>query len=271
MLQLAKHVELATGGAHRVDPQRLVGVLRRLGYSVMLQNSTATLHKFKHGVRHQYLTVCLPGACRVGEGDGRVACRHTAAICRSAASTNRQHSLTYCRCFLFTHADAASPAGMKTVIVETAWRDSFSVAHPTPRYAAILAACPSTIVADRVSWAGAGAGRAVWAIQRLWLAQASTACVCCLRLLTLTPHPPLQSSVALQSRLHSAASLLAREMARSFADVSLELPPWRTAQALLNRWHLGAGVAPPPPAAPQPPKSADLVAKQRPAHAFGGA
>jgi hypothetical protein len=35
-------------------------------------------------------------------------------------------------------------------------------------------------------------------------------------------------------------------MARSFADQGEDLPPWRTAQALLSRWQLGgsAGAGP---------------------------
>jgi len=57
-------VELASGGAHRVDCAALCTLLQRLGYSAKLHESTTPLYRFKHGVRHQYITVCLPGACR---------------------------------------------------------------------------------------------------------------------------------------------------------------------------------------------------------------
>ena len=59
--QLARHVELAAGGAHRVDPAYLAAVLQRLGYSAKLHESSAALAKFKRGVRHQFITVPLPG------------------------------------------------------------------------------------------------------------------------------------------------------------------------------------------------------------------
>lgn len=60
-LQLARHVDLAAGGAHRVDPEALVAVLQRLGYSAKLHEATASVYNFKRGVHHQFLTVCLPG------------------------------------------------------------------------------------------------------------------------------------------------------------------------------------------------------------------
>lgn len=63
LLQLARHVELAAGGAHRVDPTKLCQVLQRLGYSAKLHESTAPLHRFKRGVVHQYVAVCLPSEC----------------------------------------------------------------------------------------------------------------------------------------------------------------------------------------------------------------
>ena len=50
--------------------------------------------------------------------------------------------------------------------------------------------------------------------------------------------PPLP----MQPCLHRAVGIVAREMARSFADQGSDLPPWRTHQALLSKWHLG-GVA----------------------------
>ena len=38
-------------------------------------------------------------------------------------------------------------------------------------------------------------------------------------------------------------STLSREMALSFVQHGEDLPPWRTAQALLSRWHLSGGDA----------------------------
>lgn len=47
-----------------MDPAKLCQVLQRLGYSAKLHESTAPLHRFKRGVVHQYITVCLPGESR---------------------------------------------------------------------------------------------------------------------------------------------------------------------------------------------------------------
>ncbi|KAI3433758.1 hypothetical protein D9Q98_003565 [Chlorella vulgaris] len=145
---LTRHVELAVGGAHRVAPDALCAVLQRLGYSAKLHESSVPLHKFKNGVRHQYITVCLP----------------------NTGST-----------------------GLSSFVVEANFRDSFCVAHPTPRFAAVLDGLPNAVVANKVCF-------------------------------------------------HRAVSLLSREMALSFLDRGEDVPPWRTAQALLSRWHLsGAG------------------------------
>lgn len=105
-MMLARHVELACGGAHRMDPANLAAVLQRLGYSAKLHESTASLYKFKQGVRHSYISVCLPDTSRTGLG---------------------------------------------TYIVEPNFRDSFCVAHPTPRYAAVLEGLPAAVVIDRAS------------------------------------------------------------------------------------------------------------------------
>jgi hypothetical protein len=47
----------------------------------------------------------------------------------------------------------------------------------------------------------------------------------------------------LQACFHRAVTILCREMALSFTDQGEDLPPWRTAQALLSRWHLSCGTA----------------------------
>ena len=58
------------------------------------------------------------------------------------------------------------------------------------------------------------------------------------------PRPPLHPPTnPPQACLHRAVGLLAREMARSFADQGQDLPPWRTAQALLAKWQLGGAAA----------------------------
>lgn len=141
---LARHVELACGGAFRCEPAALVGVLQRLGYTAKLHQSTASLHSFKHGVRHQFITVCLPDN---------------------------------------------SSAGLASYIVEPNFRDCFCIAHPTPRFSAVLDGVPTVAVVTKAS-------------------------------------------------LHRAVGILAREMAASFAAQGEDLPPWRTAQALLSKWGL---------------------------------
>ncbi|PRW58535.1 hypothetical protein C2E21_2841 [Chlorella sorokiniana] len=146
---LARHVELACGGAHRVDPAALAAVLQRLGYSAKLHDSACPLYKFKAGVRHQYISVCLPDA---------------------------------------------GCTGLETFVVDPNFKDTMSVAHPTPRYAALLDSLPAAVVASKPC-------------------------------------------------LHRAVGIVAREMARSFADQGSDLPPWRTHQALLSKWHLGGAAA----------------------------
>lgn len=47
----------------------------------------------------------------------------------------------------------------------------------------------------------------------------------------------------LQACFHRAVTILCREMALSFTDQGEDLPPWRTAQALLSRWHLAGAAA----------------------------
>ncbi len=47
-----------------------------------------------------------------------------------------------------------------------------------------------------------------------------------------------------QTAFYRIVSMLSREMALSFSQQGEDLPPWRTAQALLSRWHLGGGDAP---------------------------
>ena len=162
LLQLARHVELAAGGWHRVDPAALAAVLQRLGYSAKLQEATASLHKFKQGVRHQFVSVCLPGARGRGE---RVCLPRLAATLpppphaplrpernTARARTNNppdpsRFPLACPPLLLF--ADTGR-TGLSSYIVEPNFRDCFCVAHPTPRYAAVLEALPQAVVADKV-------------------------------------------------------------------------------------------------------------------------
>ena len=159
LLQLARHVELAAGGWHRVDPAALAAVLQRLGYSAKLQEATASLHKFKQGVRHQFVSVCLPGAKRAG-----CACCGWQPPCVPLALPLPQERNT-ARRSITTPPDPSpllrSPSplhdcadtgrtGLSSYIVEPNFRDCFCVAHPTPRYAAVLDALPQAVVADKV-------------------------------------------------------------------------------------------------------------------------
>lgn len=44
-----------------------------------------------------------------------------------------------------------SATGLATYVVEPNFRDCFCVAHPTPRFTAVLEALPAAVVAERVS------------------------------------------------------------------------------------------------------------------------
>lgn len=154
-------MELAAGGAHRVDCGALCSVLQRLGYSAKLHESTASLYTFKQGVRHQYITVCLPG----GFQDQAVACCAACVLpeavilqlSRTQPSFSLQHSaFRFPPCLILATAPAtcaadASLAGLSTVIVEPNFRDCFCIAHPTPRFEALLDSLPAAVVASRVS------------------------------------------------------------------------------------------------------------------------
>lgn len=58
-------------------------------------------------------------------------------------------------CPAFPPADA-SCTGLTAVIVEPNFRDCFCVAHPTPRFAAVLDGTPSVLVASKVGAAQLG-------------------------------------------------------------------------------------------------------------------
>lgn len=151
-------------------------------------------------------------------------------------------------------ADARSRAGLSTYIVEPNFKDAFCVAHPTPRYAALLEGLPAAVVTSQVR-ACCGGGEVgtcccrcrckCSAAAAATLAQHSTAGARALPLSIshLAHLPPTPLSHPLQACLHRAVGLLAREMARSFADQGQDLPPWRTAQALLAKWQLGGATA----------------------------
>ena len=63
LLQLKMHVSLAREWDH-LDAASLAQCLKRLGYTATVKEAPAppNLAKFK-SLRHQYLTVALPGAC----------------------------------------------------------------------------------------------------------------------------------------------------------------------------------------------------------------
>jgi hypothetical protein len=51
---------------------------------------------------------------------------------------------------LVLSADTGS-TGLSSFVVEANFRDSFCVAHPTPRFAAVLDGLPNAVVANKVS------------------------------------------------------------------------------------------------------------------------
>lgn len=108
------------------------------------------------------------------------------AAVRTAAG-NKLQSLRHE--FVVVAAADASDAGVATYVVDPCFREQFEIAHPTPRYDAIVKSLPQEVVAT----------------------------------------PAVLSQVV---------GLLAREMARSFADQGHDLPPWRSCNALLCRWQL---------------------------------
>ncbi len=162
------------------------------------------LYKFKAGVRHQYISVCLPGGylpCCPGKRGflallpweewvlalKGVACnlrwrQTTDPTCTpmcSAAGLQPPHNccagvhtiLLACTC---RHCRRRSPltlllpcpplaaadagcTGLATYIVEPNFKDTLSVAHPTPRYAALLDSLPPAVVASKVRWLPGGA------------------------------------------------------------------------------------------------------------------
>ena len=44
--------------------------------------------------------------------------------------------------------------------------------------------------------------------------------------------------MTLQACLRRAVTILSRELARSFTEQGVPVPPWRTQQALLSKWQL---------------------------------
>lgn len=103
---------------------------------------------------------------------------------------NKLHSLRH-TFVVVAAADPSATGSLGSYIVDPSFRDAFAIAHPTPRYAAIVASLP-------------------------------------------------QEAVAAPAILARVVSILAREMAKSFADNGSDLPPWRTTNAMLARWQLPA-------------------------------
>ena len=107
-------VEYAEQQQEALEPVALCSTLARLGYSARRHASAEqdkALRRLLCGLRHEYVTVCMPDA---------------------------------------------SDAGLHCVVVDAAFRDSFSVAHPTPRYQTILDAVPSVVVTSKVRRSSCG-------------------------------------------------------------------------------------------------------------------
>ncbi|KAH7623944.1 hypothetical protein Ndes2526B_g01194 [Nannochloris sp. 'desiccata'] len=122
--------EVAKRGAEHLTVGQLADTLRKLGYPVKLRTALGGGWggNCLRNLRHSFLAVTLTGSSNSN---------NTAA--GSAALTNSS-----------TATSSTSPC---TVLVDPRFREQFEIAHPTPRYARILAEVPAELVApaDRLS------------------------------------------------------------------------------------------------------------------------
>ena len=211
--QLARHVELAAGGAHRTDPATLCQLLQRLGYSAKLHESTSPLAKFKRGVRHQYITVCLPSepTRRLHVPRCWSGCTHTcvSGVTRTSPPARVLNPASPASMPAPSPADT-STTGLSGYIVDPNFRDCFCIAHPTTRYAAVLDGVPAAVVADRVSTRPPVAGR-VRATSRAapqeLLLSSGVSSAGCLLLLSHLGRRPLTAHCASPAPLYRSACL----------------------------------------------------------------
>jgi hypothetical protein len=171
-----------------------------------------------------------------------------------------------------------SDSGSSTYVVDPNFRDSFVVAHPTPRYSAVLEGVDQEVVATQVGlvaggrdcvvgWGGGGGGECVLAVlagrlvdvgAQAWPlgASGSASCTGLSVVFAATRRSmglslsgwaaaalrgltsPPSCSALVQACLRRAVTILSRELARSFTEQGSPVPPWRTQQALLSKWSL---------------------------------
>jgi uncharacterized protein (TIGR01615 family) len=120
--------EVAKRGAEHLTVGQLADTLRKLGYPVKLRTALGGGWggNCLRNLRHSFLAVTLNGSSNNNEAAA------------SAALTNNSTTAS------------ASPCA---VLVDPRFREQFEIAHPTPRYARILAEVPAELVApaDRLS------------------------------------------------------------------------------------------------------------------------
>jgi uncharacterized protein (TIGR01615 family) len=119
--------EVVKRGAEHLSVGQLADTLRKLGYPVKLRTALGGGWggSCLRNLRHSFLAVTLSGSSNSN---------NTAAAAAVAAPS----------------ATASAPC---TVLVDPRFREQFEIAHPTPRYARILAEVPAELVApaDRLS------------------------------------------------------------------------------------------------------------------------
>lgn len=91
-LQLARHVELACGGAHRVDPASLAAVLQRLGYSAKLHESVRCVGRLTEATclqasKHACMYLCMHQSAAEPTGATAAAAAAAAASAAAAAAS----------------------------------------------------------------------------------------------------------------------------------------------------------------------------------------
>jgi len=123
--------EVAKRGAEHLTVGQLADTLRKLGYPVKLRTALGGGWggNCLRNLRHSFLAVTLNG------------------------SSNSNNTATAAASALTNNATASASASPCTVLVDPRFRDQFEIAHPTPRYARIVAEVPSELVApaDRLS------------------------------------------------------------------------------------------------------------------------
>lgn len=129
------------------DAEALASTLQRVGLSASLRK---VMGNKLHSLRHSFVVVAAAGeSVTLCSGCSAAALRYTNTPLQPVPGTFIARR----------HADASSAGTLGTYIVDPAFRDAFAVAHPTPRYAAIVASLPQEVVATPVSRAASCGGQ----------------------------------------------------------------------------------------------------------------